>query len=237
MSLTDYVQSLSPTARDALLFEVEQRLASNRIRTYFADDGPLRRELYPRHLQFFAAGAIHQERAFIAANRVGKTTMAAYEVALHLTGEYPPWWIGKRFAQPVDWWVAGDTAATTRDVPQLELMGKDMGDGMIRKSAIIDVTRKAGTPGAVDMVTVRHATGGISRLGFKAYEQGRHTFQGTKKDGIWVDEEPPEDVYDECMLRLMTTNGLMMCTFTPLKGLTQIALRFLPHLALPELVD
>ena len=26
--------------------------------------------------------------------------------------------------------------------------------------------------------------------------------------------EPPADVYDECLLRLMTTNGLMLCTFT-----------------------
>ena len=29
----------------------------------------------------------------------------------------------------------------------------------------------------------------------------------------------------------MTTNGLMLCTFTPLKGLSEIALRYLPHLA------
>ena len=25
---------------------------------------------------------------------------------------------------------------------------------------------------------------------------------------VWLDEEPPVDVYDECMLRLMTTDGL-----------------------------
>jgi phage terminase large subunit-like protein len=33
------------------------------------------------------------------------------------------------------------------------------------------------------------------------------------------------------MMRLMTTNGLMLCTFTPLEGLTEIVLRYLPHLA------
>jgi phage terminase large subunit-like protein len=33
------------------------------------------------------------------------------------------------------------------------------------------------------------------------------------------------------MLRLMTTDGLMLCTFTPLDGLTELVLRFLPHLA------
>ncbi len=29
--------------------------------------------LYPKHLEFFAAGAAHREQLFMAANRVGKT--------------------------------------------------------------------------------------------------------------------------------------------------------------------
>ncbi len=73
----------------------------------------------------------------------------------------------------------------------------------------------------------------ISRLGFKSYDQGRKKFQGTSKHLVWLDEEPPADVYDECMLRLMTTDGLMLCTFTPLEGMTEIALRFLPQVAAP----
>lgn len=40
--------------------------------TYFPDTGPLRRELYPKHLEFFAAGRDFTERLFMAANRVGK---------------------------------------------------------------------------------------------------------------------------------------------------------------------
>ena len=39
------------------------------------------------------------------------------------------------------------------------------------------------------------------------------------------------DVYSECLLRLMTANGLMLCTFTPLLGLSDVALMFLPGLA------
>jgi phage terminase large subunit-like protein len=80
-------------------------------------------------------------------------------------------------------------------------------------------------------VRVRHVSGGISTLGFKAFEQGREKFQGTAKHGIWLDEESSEAVYDECLVRLMTTDGLMLVTFTPLKGLSAVALRFLPHLA------
>lgn len=235
MSLTDFVKNLSPSALDALLAETERRQAENRIRYLYPNEGPLRRDLYGKHTAFFAAGAKHQERCFMAGNRVGKTTVGAYECTVHLTGEYPDWWTGRRFDGPIEGWAAGDTSETTRDIVQTELLGPvgSFGIGMIPYRAVIgEPVKRMGVAGAVDIVRVRHVSGGESVLGFKSYDQGRKKFQGTKKHVIWMDEEPPADVYDECMMRLMTTDGLMLCTFTPLSGLTEIALRFLPHMAL-----
>ena len=170
----------------------------------------------------------------MAANRVGKTTVGGYETALHLTGHYPDWWEGRRFAGPIDAWVAGDTAETTRDIVQLALMGPpaELGTGLIPPDAIVgEPSRRSGATGAFDTALIRHTSGGVSLLGFKSYDQGRKKFQGTAKHVVWLDEEPPADVYDECMLRLMTTDGLMLCTFTPLQGLTEIVGRFMPQLA------
>jgi hypothetical protein len=79
---------------------------------------------YPKHVQFFAGGLNYQERCFMAGNRVGKTVAGAYETSLHLTGLYPAWWPGVRFDRPGDWWVASDTAETTRDIVQMELCGR-----------------------------------------------------------------------------------------------------------------
>ena len=210
----------------ALEASLERKRSRNKIASYFPDDGPLRRELYTKHLEFFRLGKIHMERAFMAANRVGKTVVGAYEVTVHLTGEYPAWWDGRRFDRPTDWWAASDTSETTRDIVQLALLGPpgDHGTGIIPHRHILSVAPRRGVTDAVDLVRVRHVSGGISTLGFKAFEQGREKFQGTAKHGIWIDEESPADVYDECLVRLMTTNGLMLCTFTPLKGLSEIAL-------------
>jgi phage terminase large subunit-like protein len=212
-----------------------RREKRRKLYTLYPDEGALRRELYPKHLQFFAAGREHQERAVIAANRVGKTFgIGGYETALHLTGEYPEWWPGYRFDQPVDWWVAGDTTETTRDIPQLALVGPpgEYGTGLIPGECIIgEPTHRSGLSGAVDTVRVRHKSGGVSYLGFKSYDQGRRKFQGTAKHGIWLDEEPPAPVYSECMARLMTTNGLMLSTFTPLEGLSDVVLMYLPEMA------
>lgn len=219
----------------ALLEERERRTSTRKSATYFADSGDLRRELYPKHLEFFAAGLTHMERAAIAANRVGKTTMSAYETTLHLTGRYPEWWKGKRFDCPVEWWAASDTGETTRDILQLEFMGKidHIGTGMIPKEYIIgDPSRRRGVADAIDTVRVRHVSGGESSLSFKSYDQGREKFQGTKKHGISLDEEPDMGVYTECLTRLMATipgekDGTMICTFTPLKGMSAVVLMFL----------
>lgn len=218
-----------------LLDEKERRMRTRKLLSYFPDTGPLARAAYPKHMGFFEAGVKHMERAAIAANRVGKTTMSAYETTLHLTGLYPEWWKGRRFNHPVDWWAASDTGETTRDILQLELMGKidHLGTGMIPKECIIgEPTRRRGVSDAIDTVRVRHVSGGESSLAFKSYDQGREKFQGTKKHGISLDEEPDLGVYTECLTRLMATapgdtEGTMICTFTPLKGMSAVVLSFL----------
>jgi phage terminase large subunit-like protein len=73
---------------------------------------------------------------------------------------------------------------------------------------------------AVQTMWVRHATGGMSSVEFMSYDQKREAFQGTARSIVWLDEECPEDIYAECLMRTMTTDGLMMITFTPLQGLT-----------------
>lgn len=217
-------------AEVALLREMERRRARKRLWTYFPDAGPLRRELYPQHLAFFRMGAQTSTRCFMAANRVGKTEGGGgYETALHLTGRYPDWWEGKRFSRAIDAWAAGDTKETVRDIIQTKMVGPESayGTGMIPGDDLIKVVRRPNGNGALDYAEVRHVSGKVSRLGFKSYDQGREAFQGTEKDLIWLDEEAREDIRSECVMRLMTTNGSLIETFTPLRGLTPIVLKYL----------
>lgn len=217
----------------AIAAELERRQRTNLISTFYPEEGPLRRELYRKHMEFFQSGADAgiNERAFMAANRVGKTWGAGgYEMALHLTGDYPDWWMGRRYDHPVDCWAAGDTSETTRDIIQFCLFGPitDLGTGLIPASKIIgEPSRRRGVADAFDTAQVRHASGGVSHIGLKSYDQGRKKFQGTAKHVVWLDEEPPGDVYSECLLRLMTTSGLMMLTFTPLSGISDVVMSFM----------
>jgi phage terminase large subunit-like protein len=217
----------------AILLELKRREKRKRFLSYFPDEGPHRRELYPRHIAFFSAGAKYRQRCFMAANRVGKTLSGALETTFHLTGVYPGWWEGRVFERPVNFWAAGKTNETTRDVVQRELLGPDpklsICDGLIPDDLIVGKpTWKQGVNGLVDTILIKHKCGGNSRLGFKAYNQGRESFEGTGQDGIWCDEEVPKDIWGEVVMRTATTKGIAYLTFTPLKGLSEIVTSFMP---------
>lgn len=216
--------------------------ARRKIWTYFPDHGPLRRDLYQKHLEFFRVGANYRERCAMCANRVGKTeSMGGYETALHLTGMYDdiaPWWEGRRFDGAVKFWAAGKTNETTRDIVQAKLFGEVLGSGptkrvsgtgLIPGDCIENITWKSGVPNLIDTAQIRHKSGGVSMIGLKSYQQGRGVFEGTEQDGIWLDEEPPLDIYGECLIRTATTNGMIYITFTPLDGMSEVVMQFIPN--------
>lgn len=223
----------------ALLKAEDHYRSGRRIDTLYPSEGEYSRDKYPKHMEFFQAGKEYRERCFMAANRVGKTWGGGgYETALHLTGQYPDWWEGRVFDKPVRWWAAGKTNETTRDIVQTTLLGDVTGDkqdkhftgtGLIPRDAINSITWKAGVPNLADTIKVKHISGGYSLLGIKSYQQGRGSFEGTAQHGIWLDEEPPEEIYGECLIRTATTNGILMITFTPLEGMTGTVMSFLPQ--------
>ena len=187
-------------------------------------------------MEFFRLGKEHNERGLFGGNRSGKTLSGGFEMTNHLTGIYPEWWEGRVFRDPVSAWTAGDTAKSVRDIMQALMIGKPgdaaaVGTGMIPAELILRTTPKHGLSDAIESVFVKHASGGVSSLQFKSYDQGREAYQGTSQEVIHLDEECPEDIYTECLLRTMTVNGIIYLTATPLLGLTPLMLSFLPHLA------
>lgn len=190
---------------------------------------------YKKHLLFFKAGSFYNERALIAGNRTGKTYSACAEMSFHLNGRYPDSWEGKRFKEPVRAWSVGKTHETTMSILQRYMVGNryDLGSGMIPKKDIERTTSKSGIQDALQDVYVKHYTNGIydglSQLTFKSYVQGIEAFMGESVHVIHLDEEPdPASIYGECFTRTMTTEGIILCTFTPLMGLSEVVLSFLP---------
>ena len=192
---------------------------------------------YQPHLKqqkFHAAGKNADQRLMVAGNRIGKTYGACNETAIHLTGNYPNSWIGHVFTHPITAWVASETFTVTRDVLQKMLLGTSSKVGfskaLVHQSLILKTTMLAGVPGAIASAEIQHASGGISKLFFKSYQQGREKFQAARCDFIHLDEEPPKDIYTECLMRLVDVDGRgqgkLILTMTPLKGYTEMMAYF-----------
>lgn len=191
---------------------------------------------YPKQKQFHDLGAVKRERLLMAGNQLGKTYSAAAEIAMHLTGEYSEDWKGRRFDCPVTIWIAGESSVLVRDAPQKLLCGKpgvdaEFGTGLIPQESFVEKPSLArGVTDAFDTLQVKHKTNGIedgiSTATFKSYEQGRAKFQAGTVHIVWCDEEPPEDVYGEILARITATKGMILMTFTPLKGRTKVVMRF-----------
>lgn len=204
------------------LMERARRARENRLKYY---------RPYPKQEEFHAAGAQYRERLLSAGNQSGKTYSAAFETAMHLTGRYPSWWVGRRFDRPVAWLAASVSAELTRDGAQRLLLGRagvesEVGTAAVPRDAIIEIRPRPGVANAVASLTVRHESGGESTLLLKSYDQGREKFQADTLDGVWLDEEPPYDIYTEALTRTNTTLGPVYMTFTPLQGMSQTVMRF-----------
>jgi len=216
--------------------ELQRRKEKAELGKLYPDEGPLRRELYVKHLKMFEAGRIHNERCALGGNRIGKTLgIGGYETALHATGEYPHWWVGRTFKKPIEMWAAGTKALKVREVNQKFLLGKltkrtgytIAQGGLIPQARIVRLTRKTGVADAVDQAVVRHKLGFENVITFKSYEEGRSSFEAEAIDWIWLDEEPPREIYDECKMRILTARGAILSTYTPLEGMSATTLSIL----------
>lgn len=216
------IEQLSELSTEELLDCFSQALEYQNIQDhiYFKNYKPNEKQL-----AFHATGLIAKERAFFAGNRCGKSLCTSAEWCMHLTGNYPDWWNGYRYDKAINIWVAGVTNAETYQSLKKYYVG-DIGiEGFIHSSLIV---RKEPQK---HLYYIQHASGGVSKIRFKSYEQGEDAWQAETLDGVHMDEEPPAKIYSEAITRTASTSlthhGMITLSMTPLKGVTSIMLKYM----------
>jgi phage terminase large subunit-like protein len=191
-------------------------------------------QFYEPQLKFFADGAKYHQRLIRGGNQVGKSFSAAFEASLHMTGQYPKWWKGKRFTKPTRGWIVGPTSQLVRDGAQKQLCARqgEFGTGTIPLPAFAGkpIMVPGGT-GSIDTLSVTHQTNGsrdgISTCTFKSFEMRSEKMQAESVDWIWIDERCSEEIYSELLARTTATDGILFLSYTPLKGGGELTYRFL----------
>lgn len=147
-------------------------------------------------------------KLFIGGNRSGKTVGGGTEAVFRATGKHPfrpvkpPPTYGRivavDFLQGVEKIVRPEIA---RWLPASELLGGSWETAYDRELRTLNLENG-------------------STIEFMSYDQALVKFAGTSRDWTWFDEEPPEDIYQECLMRLVDVGGDWWITMTPVEGMT-----------------
>lgn len=172
-------------------------------------------KVHKKQMEFHACPK--RNRWVFGGNRTGKTECGAVEAVWYARGIHP----FRQIKGPTKGWVVSLTQEVQRDVAQEKLLSY-LPKEWIEKIVMRKGREDSPDAGVIDFILVKSVHGGTSVIGFKSCDQGRQRFQGTSQDWIWFDEEPPEDIYDECRMRVLDTCGELWGTMTPLMGLTWV---------------
>lgn len=161
--------------------------------------------------------SLKKNRWVFGGNRTGKTECGAVETIWLSLGIHPY----RQNREKTECWVVSLSNRVQKEVAQAKILK------YLPKSKIVDIIMSDGKKsapenGVIECIIVRNVFGNLSKIWFKSCEEGREKFQGTSLDFVWFDEEPPEDIYKECKMRVLDKCGEIFGTMTPLKGLTFI---------------
>lgn len=205
----------------SVLLEIEEDSRYNKIK-YFEPDTWQKGAI--------ALGKHEKVRGIICGNRLGKTYSASYELCVHLTGLYPDDWEGHKFNKAINALAMGESWTQLMGSGALHdlIMGTllDLGSGWIPRDCIIK-TMSSGQNGAFSTVRVKHISGSVSTLRFGTYQSGDKVLMGSSLDFVLIDECPSDKtILPQCIKRTWTTKGLVLCSFTPEKGLNETVKAF-----------
>jgi len=187
---------------------------------------------FPYQTKFFKTGKDYTRRGMLAANRSGKTIASAYEIAYHLTGMYPEGWEGKVWDKPIIAMATGESWEQVAKTLQSKILGCDdikqaykLGSGSVPRNCIDNKSIRSDGQNVLS-IEIWHVSGGKSKLYFSNYTQQVRHLQGFELDMVLLDEQPPDDIFSELVTRTAARQGQVICSFTPLKGLSGLVRKF-----------
>lgn len=163
-------------------------------------------EPHGKQVVFHSSGA--RGKLFIGGNRSGKTVGGATEAIWRATGRHP---YHRSHPPP--------TRGRVVAVDLLNGVEKIVRPEIARWLPASDL--KGGSwMNAYDKELRTLTLENGSTIEFMSYEQDLEKFAGTSRHWTWFDEEPPQDIFTECKMRLLDVAGDWWITMTPVEGMT-----------------
>jgi phage terminase large subunit-like protein len=209
---------------------VGKQLLDRDLRIQLEQDDPFRYCIEPDHWK--AADAFLDETdevLVLGGNRAGKTEWAARRVAQMLTGvergEFPwPQWMKDRCQKRgLKIWCLHTTNQSSIAFQQqvvYKYMPKELRNARKSKFTNLSYTQKNG-------FSENTAVYNTNQVWFLNYAQDKQVIEGGEPDLIWCDELVPHDWLETLRYRLVTRQGKLILTFTPILGYTLVVKEYL----------
>ena len=164
----------------------------------------------PHEKQELFHSASGKHRLYIGGNRAGKTVGGTVEDIWWLTGRHPyretppppvrGRIVGVDFLNGIEKILRPEMA---RWLPLSELKGGSWSSAYSKSERVLTLENG-------------------STVEYMSYDQDLDKFAGTSRHFVHFDEEPPQDIFIECSMRLIDTGGSWWMTMTPVEGMTWI---------------
>ena len=194
-----------PKTKKLLLAEVilekERRLSENRIKYYQPSD---------KQKKFHTSLA--KERWAFTGNRFGKTCMATVEAVWQATGEYPDWY-SQEGRSPIP---SRGRIVCTDFINGIEkVILPELQKWMPKKFLI-----KGSWENSYEKMKRKLTLNNGSFIELMSFDQEVGSFAGSSLHWVWFDEHGKRDIYQECKMRLLDTEGRFWGTLTPVQGIS-----------------
>jgi len=170
----------------------------------------------------------HSELLILGGNRAGKTEYAAKRIAQAFVGAdlngFAPDWIKEKFKKRgLNIWCLHTTNMTSVSMQQNvfhKYLPTELKEAKRSKHTQVSWTQKNGFS---DNTAVYNG----NQIWFLNYSQDIKVVEGGEVDFVWCDELVPADWLETLKYRLITRNGKLLVTFTPILGYTQTVKEFI----------
>jgi len=177
----------------------------------------------PNVLAYKANSATHEEfhkstkvgRILRGGNRSGKSVAGMVESVWRSTGRHP-------YQNTHEVPTRGRIVTVDRDAG-IEQIIKPLLQQWIPTSERVNGSWEDSYSNARKTFTFRNG----STIELKTHQQEVESFAGVPLHWVWFDEECPQDIFNECRLRLIDYNGCWYMTMTPVEGQDWIFDRFI----------
>lgn len=160
-------------------------------------------KLLPKQLELYNSDA--RVTLYIGGNRSGKTFAGAFTFSQFMCREHTSW--KPEHDKPLRGWVVGLDATNLLEpiiIPQME--------ATIPKRYIESTKTRERIWKLNDGSMIQYKTSEASG--------GAQKFQSDNVDIVWIDEECPEDIFKEILMRVIDRDGKIIMTMTPTQGMS-----------------